>query len=136
MSKKVVKKDKKVKLMTEKQRVWLKEYLETGNATQSSMKAYDCDYMSAMSIGYQNKKILLEDNFNIVNWLEKAGITDKKIAEKINYLLDHDNYKAIDAGIEKVLKIKGIGVSRTDDGSKVQNNIFIAVQEDRERFIK
>ena len=63
--------DKKEDL-TLKQRLFLKEYIRTGNATRSALKIYDCkDLNSAAAIGYENLRKLQYDNF-----LEEMGLTD------------------------------------------------------------
>lgn len=45
--------------LTVKQRKWLKVYLETGNATEAAMQAYDCkDRESASALGAENLRKL------------------------------------------------------------------------------
>lgn len=75
--KKIIKTKKKD--MTIKQRRWLKEYLDCGNATQAAMKVYDCkDIESAGSVGWENLQKL-----DFKEFLERGGVTDHKLLNKI-----------------------------------------------------
>lgn len=66
--------------LTNKQRDWLKIYLENGNATKAAREVYDCkDDHSAAQIGYENLKKL-----DISSALEEAGITDQKLLKKLD----------------------------------------------------
>jgi len=58
--------------LTIKQRKWLKLYIETGNATEAAMQAYDCkDRDSARALGSENLAKL-----NISELMENMGLTD------------------------------------------------------------
>lgn len=70
--------------LTFKQRKWMDEYIQCGNATEAAMKVYDCkDRNSAKQIGYENLSKLDYREF-----LEEAGLTDKKLNQKIIEGLD------------------------------------------------
>lgn len=70
--------------LTLKQRKWLEVYLQTGNATEAAMQAYDCkDRNSASIIGFENIRKL-----NYEDFLEEAGITDSLLQKKIIEGLD------------------------------------------------
>lgn len=69
--------------ITMKQRNFIKEYVETGNATKSALKIYDTkNYNVAKSIGQENltKPYLIEE---INSLMEGRGITDEKLLEKL-----------------------------------------------------
>ena len=58
--------------LTLKQRKWIKEYIETGNATEASMRAYDVKSREvAASIGHEN---LIKLQFHEL--MEEMGLTD------------------------------------------------------------
>ncbi len=60
------------KRLTLKQRKWIKEYIDTGNATEAAARVYDCkDRDSAEAIGSQNLgKLMFSD------LMEEMGLTD------------------------------------------------------------
>ena len=63
---------KKDKSLTLKQRRWIKEYIETGNATEAAMRVYDCkDRESAGTIGTENLQKLAMPEL-----MEEMGLTD------------------------------------------------------------
>jgi hypothetical protein len=65
--------------LTLKQRRWMKEYIETGNASEAAMRAYDCkDRVVAASIGYENLRKL-----DYVEFMEAGGVTDKLLQDKL-----------------------------------------------------
>lgn len=62
-------KDKK---LTIKQRKWIKEYIETGNATEAAMRVYDCKNREvAESIGSENLGKLAFQEL-----MDEMGLTD------------------------------------------------------------
>lgn len=66
--------DKKDQL-TQKQLLWLKAYIETGNATKAALEVYDCkDYKSAQQIGYENLRKL-----EIPHLMEEMGLSKKNL---------------------------------------------------------
>lgn len=70
--------------LTLKFRRWLDVYIQTGNATEAAMQAYDCkDRDSARALGSENLAKL-----NYVEFLEQSGITDAKLTQKIQEGLD------------------------------------------------
>ena len=58
--------------LTIKQRKWIKEYIETGNATEAAMRVYDCkDRDSARALGSENVAKL-----SIPDLMEEMGLSD------------------------------------------------------------
>lgn len=76
--------------ITLKQRKWLKLYLELGNATKAAMRVYDCkNEESAAQIGWENLRKL-----DFGELMEEAGITDKKLNEKLEEGLESTRIKS------------------------------------------
>jgi len=73
------------KELTLKQRKWIHAYIETGNATDAAIIAYDCkgNRETAAQIGWENMRKLDYSDF-----LEAAGITDNLLQKKILEGLD------------------------------------------------
>lgn len=70
--------------LTLKQRKWLQLYLKLGNATEAAMQVYDCkERETAAVIGHENLRKL-----NYEEFMEEAGITDKKLQDSIMEGLD------------------------------------------------
>ena len=70
-----------------KERKWLAEYLKTGNATQSVLKVYGTTYETARVYGARLlAKARIKDSLQF--WLEKEGISDKKLAVRLAESLD------------------------------------------------
>lgn len=92
--------------LTLKQRKWIKYYLETGNATQAAMRAYNCkNEVSAASIGYQNfNKLQILIPLRAI--MEKKGLDLGSLLEvvveglKANKVLGYLNNKT--NGVDKV----------------------------------
>lgn len=58
--------------LTLKQRKWIKEYIETGNATKAALKVYDCkNEVTAANIGSENLRKL-----QIPELMEEMGLSD------------------------------------------------------------
>jgi phage terminase small subunit len=67
------------KSLTIKQRKWMKEYIQTGNATEAAMRVYDCKNRNvANAIGSQNLVKL-----NVNELVEKNGLTDIALIRKL-----------------------------------------------------
>jgi len=68
------------KKLTMKQRKWIKEYLDCGNASEAAMRVYDCNgnRETAAQIGFENLRKL-----DYTEFMEEAGITDKLIQDKM-----------------------------------------------------
>lgn len=62
--------------LTRKQRIFLKEYIRTGNATKAALLAYDCDESTASNIGYENVRKL---QLNISFLFDKFKLSDGDI---------------------------------------------------------
>lgn len=104
--------EKQRRKLTKKQRKWLKLYLETGDATDSAIKAYRCKNRgTAANIGSQLRKSLKVDDL-----LEDAGVTDQALTvrlregllatkpSKIGEVVDFDTRHKY---LETALKLKG-----------------------------
>lgn len=65
--------------LTLKQRKWLKEYIDCGNATEAAMRVYACKNRdSANAIGAQNLA-----KININELLEESGVSDAKLVRTL-----------------------------------------------------
>jgi len=86
---------------------WLEfidEYLKTGNARQSALKV-------GFTEAYANiitQRIPVKVRKSMQEALEAKGITPERIAESIDFLLEHDNFQAVDKGITHAAKM-GVG---------------------------
>lgn len=95
--------------LTHKQKVFIEEYVETGNATQSALKAYDTDdELVAASIGSENltkpkiqeyliskAEVAASEIFRIVQHGESDDVRLKASKD----ILDRAGFKAIDKSI-------------------------------------
>lgn len=95
--------------LTRKQKVFVEEYVETGNATQSALKAYDTqNEIVAGSIGYENLKkpqiqeyliskaeVAASEIFRIVQHGESDDVRLKASKD----ILDRAGFKAVDKSI-------------------------------------
>lgn len=126
-----------------------KIYLETGNATEAAMQAYNCTRESAAVIGHENLRKL-----NFADLMEEAGITDKRLIEKVSEGMEAQKVissyggKNADASttdfievpdhavqhkyVETALKLKGKGQANTTNN--VQVNIMQKIQEQNEKY--
>jgi hypothetical protein len=83
--------EKQERELTFKQRKWIREYLECGNATEAAARVYDCkDRNSAKQIGYENLAKL-----DYSDLMEEAGITDKMLNDRLR--------EGLNAGEEKTI---------------------------------
>ncbi len=74
--------------LTLKRREWLKVYIQTGNATEAAMQAFDCNSRpSAAKIGSELLRLL---EGNIKGKMEVAGLTDEVLFSKLADGLDAD----------------------------------------------
>lgn len=141
-TKKTKKNEKKAQKLTLKQRKWLIEYMEDGNATRAALVAYypnfhvmidhkDLDeeskktYNVASRIGYENLRKL---NIPINELLDEAGLTDVYFVQKLKEnmestkLYGKDAIEGMDGGArnaawENGMKLKGKLVDRIDHTS-------------------
>lgn len=105
----------KVPARTVKQKMFVKEYVKSGNATQAALKVYNTKSVdSAKRIGWENTTKL-----NIQEILEKNGITDDATAQNLARMaftatkqnqftgeVVEDNQVQLDA-IKHITKLKG-----------------------------
>ena len=67
--------------LTIKQRKWLKVYIETGNATEAAMQAYNCKKRdTARALGAEN---LAKLSGPVSEILDMAGLTNGKLMDSI-----------------------------------------------------
>lgn len=72
------------KKLTLKQRKWLALYIETGNATDSAFKVYDCkDRESAANVGWENVRKL-----DMSQYMEETGLSTDFLNTKLKEGLD------------------------------------------------
>lgn len=124
---------KKLPKLTKKQRGFVKDYVLEENGTKAVMNHYDVkDNLVAKSIATENltKPYIVEAIENKRKSLKEAliekGIDEKKIADKINVLLDAtigENEKpdvnAIDKGLKHAKEIYGV-----EDSDKPKENVY------------
>ena len=111
--------------LTLKQRKWIKEYIDTGNATEAAMRVYDCkDKESAGTIGSENlQKLAMAD------LMESMGLTDvalinvgtegmtkaKKIHGTGDNFVETPDYATRHKYWDTMLKLKGKMTDKTGD---------------------
>lgn len=129
--------------LTFKQRKFVEVYIQTGNATESAMQAYDIkDRNSAAVIGFENLRKL-----NIAEFLEESGVTDKRLADKINEGLDakkrvrdyetgeisyDPDYMAQHKFLTTALDLKGRTKQPQQQVIGEQNNIQVIIEDYKE----
>lgn len=148
MGKKIAKRKKNTKTalketamskLTIKERNFIKYYIETGNATQAVMKAYDTtDYATMRSIGYENlTKPHLRDI--LVMLMDSKGISDGKLLNKLNdglnakrvvgnkdEFIEVDDHAVRHKFLETGLKLKGyLTRNNEQEGESAPANITI-----------
>lgn len=136
---------------TIKEKKFVKEYLKTGNATEAAAKVYDVSTRDvARNIGSQNvAKLSIEDE------LDKAGLTDGKIANTLNEATEaqkivssYNTNKESNAGtddfieipdwqarlkaIELASKIKGHLKDRLEHNGNITLNTLIQINENHQ----
>ncbi len=80
--------------ITIKQRKFLKAYLETGNATEAAMQAYDCkDRGSAQSLGSETLSNLV--NGPIKERMDAAGLSDEYLMSIMHDGLNADKVEIV-----------------------------------------
>ena len=122
------------KKLSLKQQKFKKVYLETGNATEAAMQAYDCkDRNSARTLGTQ---VLAKLSFSEL--MEEAGLTDKMLIDankegltkssksqrdyETGEIIEVADYATRHKYLETALKLKGRGQANTT------NNVQVNVQ--------
>lgn len=94
-----------VRGLTKKQRVFVNEYADTGNATEAAFKAYDTDDKEVASvIGYENLT-----KPQIVNELKKLGFDSNNAKRVIGEILNDTAAEPKDRikAAENVFKVHG-----------------------------
>ena len=140
---------KKPKL-TKKQRGFVNDYVETENGTQSVMNHYDIESNKpekvASVIATENlaKPIIIEAIENKRKTLREAlideGITEKKIAQKVNVLLEakdlegNTDFNAVDKGLKHASNF--YGVENNEDKPKISNTYNFLFSAETQAEIK
>lgn len=124
--------------LTTKQRLFIREYLKTGNATEAAMKVYDCkDRESAASVGWETLRKL-----DIAELMEEKGLTDSRILDSLEEGLRatriktsltepdkiENDYATRHKYLETAIKLKGKLIERTDvtsGGEKIETNTIV-----------
>lgn len=70
------------------------------------------------------REILNEERIALLRNLEDEGISTKKIAEKINLLLDNDDYKAVDRGIVHAKDVMGLSAPKKTESETTHKYDF------------
>lgn len=123
--------------LTEKQRLWLKTFFETMNATEAAKRAYTCsDIRSAAVIGCKNFNKL---KHIISKWLEEIGLSDEALKLRLVELLNATEKKAFQyqgeifysdemaawsmraKGLEMALKLKGLLTNKLELSGRVES---------------
>ncbi|MCC6323464.1 terminase small subunit [Candidatus Nomurabacteria bacterium] len=123
---------KKIPNLTKKQRGFVKDYVAENNGTKAVMKNYDTkNVVVAASIAAENlgKPYIVEaieiKRKSLKQALIEVGVDEKKIAEKINVLLEatdesgKKDYTAIDKGLKHATAIYGV----TSEPDSKQSNL-------------
>lgn len=115
-------------MATLKQQKWLKEYIETGNATEAAVRSYDVGSRKAASvIGTEN---LVKLSKPIAELCDELGLTDELIvnALKEDIVAKKGNRKA---ELELAAKLKGRMTEKQDIKLDVVKPIYggLSVQE-------
>lgn len=135
--------EEKIKKLTLKQKKFLKVYFETGNATKASLAAYDTDdpHM-ASNIGAENVAKLGDVVRYIMN---KKGLDVEKMVDTVNGAMEAnrihgtgDNFVEIPDHPTRLKAVevaeRWIGIKPEEDGTKIQNNYFNIISQERDKF--
>ena len=128
--------------LTIKQRKWIKEYINTGNATEAAIRVYDCkNRETASNIGYENVRKL-----EFPQLMEDMGITDvallnagaeglqaKKITGTSDNFVETEDYPTRHRYWETLLKLKG-RLSNTNINAQI--NLFNKASSQMDEFIE
>jgi len=83
---------------------FIDRYIETGNAKQSAKDVGFSEHYADVITSRFPQKV----RKSLAQALETKGVTSQKIADKIDWLLDQDEYQAVDKGITQAAKM-GVG---------------------------
>lgn len=91
-------------------------YLGSGNAKQSAIEAgFSEEYAAVITTRFPEKV-----RISLSRALEDKGIDSASIAEKVKWLMDQEDYQAVDKGISHAIKIRG-DYSESEDKPKSTN---------------
>lgn len=115
--------------LTVKQKAFVDEYVKTGNATQSAMKAYETtDYNTAAAIGYENLKkpqirTLTEHLFDVTK--------TQQVVDNLHNLAISAEDQRVQVEATKVYLDRAIPKS---DGSTTNINFGTVVNEMKDKY--
>lgn len=119
--------EKKLDGKTIKQRLWLEEYLKTGNSTDAAYNVYNCkNRIVACQIGNTNRKAV-----HISEILELIGLSDVNLAKTLIEGLQatykgQPNYTIRHKYLDTALRVKGHLSANTNENN--DSGIHINVQ--------
>lgn len=121
----------KPRKLSKRQQGFVVDYLKTGNGAEAARNNYNIVGKSAdgiaRSIASENLtkpaivSAIEEGRISLKDALIHQGVTPKKIANRINFLLDSDQESAIDKGLKHATTIYGVV---TEDTQKQNNNTY------------
>lgn len=128
----------KPRRLTKKQRGFVKDYVMTGNGTESALANYEIGRVHgtqspevvAASIATENLKkpqiaeAVEKGQQTLKSALEKQGVTPEKIAKKIDQLLDDEDGTNIDKGLKHATAIYGVEDAQKPVGNNSYTFIF------------
>lgn len=123
----------KIQKLTQQEIKFTEKVIETGNVTQAVQESFNIE--DPNYAGVKGHRLLRKDKIidaievkrkSLKEALIEKGITEEKIAEKINVLLDAEDletgkkdYTAIDKGLKHAKEIYGV-----EDSDKPQENVY------------
>ncbi len=127
--------EKKPRKLTKKQRGFVNDYVLTENGTQSALKNYNLNNAktaSVVAVENLGKPSIIEaievKRLSLKDALINEGVDEKRIAEKVNVLLNateetKPDYTAIDKGLKHATAIYGV-VQDSDTKPQTNYNFF------------
>lgn len=121
------------KTLTKKQRGFVNDYVMEENGTKAALKNYSVmNEHTAAVISSENLRkpeiieAIEETRKTLKEALIEKGVTPERIAEGIDFLLESDEYQAVDKGIAHATKIYGIEEDTKPKENNTYNFIFNA----------
>lgn len=126
--------EKKLQKLTRKQRGFVDDYVINENGTQAALKNYDIESDKpekvASVIATENLakpsiiKAIEVKRQTLKSALEEQGVTPKKIAEKVDELLQSEDGNLIDKGLKHATNIYGVEDPEKPKGINNYNFFF------------
>lgn len=122
---------KPLKRLSKKRKGFARDYALTGNATDAAEKNFDVkDRGVARRVGSELltfPDVVAEverQTETLKSALENQGVTPEKIAQKVDQLLNSEEYQAVDKGLSHATKIYGVQDEVPKSSSNTYNFIF------------